>query len=147
LSDAHVRTATTRTSRGSIEPTNADMPPNLHTIAAVDAHFAAGCESVTLTRAEWESIQEISQGYFKNGCEVRAAAAETERIRQITRPLWRACKAVSKQLQGAMTGNRGASVTVSRTRLQDWEMRLRHATDVNWRDLPAGHRLQRENWR
>jgi hypothetical protein len=32
--------------------------------------FAAGAESVMLSRAEWEAIQEISEGYFANRLEV-----------------------------------------------------------------------------
>jgi hypothetical protein len=40
------------------------------TIAEVDKLFAAGAESVTLTQAEWEAIQEVSKGYFANRVEV-----------------------------------------------------------------------------
>ena len=50
------------------------------TIAEVDKHFAAGSETITLTRAEWEAIQEISKGYFANGIEVGQAKGEMERV-------------------------------------------------------------------
>jgi hypothetical protein len=45
------------------------------TIVAVDELFAAGAESVTLTRAEWEAIQEHPKGYRANRTEVYSRAA------------------------------------------------------------------------
>lgn len=62
------------------------------TIADVDKHFATGAETVTLTRAEWEGIQEISKGYFANGIEAGQAKREMERVKRISRPMWRARK-------------------------------------------------------
>jgi hypothetical protein len=50
------------------------------TIAEVDKLFAAGAESVTLTRAEWEAICEISDQYSANGLEVSRAKREMERV-------------------------------------------------------------------
>jgi hypothetical protein len=52
---------------------------------------------VTLTRAEWGAIQEISKGYFANGLEVSRAQREMERLKRISRPVWRACKIVAAQ--------------------------------------------------
>ena len=43
------------------------------TIAEVDKLFAAGAECVTLPRAEWEAIQEVSKGYQANHLEVSRA--------------------------------------------------------------------------
>ena len=71
------------------------------TIAEVDKHFVAGGGAVTLTRAEWEGIQEISKGYFANGIEIRQAKREMERVKRISRPVWRACKIVSSQMRRA----------------------------------------------
>ena len=105
----------------------------MHTIKEVEDHFAGSAESVTLTRAEWLSIQEISRGYFANGIEVSRASAEAERVKRIARPLWRACKIVSRQM-------RACACSASRARVMDWEMRLRHATKVDWRDLPPEQR-------
>jgi hypothetical protein len=105
----------------------------MHTIKEVEDHFAGGAESVTLTRAEWLSIQEISRGYFANGIEVSHARAEAERVKRIARQLWRACKIVSRQM-------RACACSASRPRVMDWEMRLRHATTVDWRDLPPEQR-------
>ena len=65
------------------------------TIAEVDKLFAAGAESVTLTRAEWEAIQEISKGYFANRVEVSKAKREVDRVQRISRPVWRARKVVA----------------------------------------------------
>ena len=39
-----------------------EAPGMPSTIAEVDKLFAAGAESVSLTRAEWEAIQTISKG-------------------------------------------------------------------------------------
>jgi hypothetical protein len=32
-------------------------------------------------------------------------------------------------------------------RIFDWEMRLRHSTDLSWHDLPANHPKRRVDWR
>ena len=101
----------------------------MHTIKEVNDHFATGAESVTLTRAEWASIQEISRGYSANHLQMSRAKAEAERVKRIARPLWRACKVVARQM-------RACGCSASRSRIVDWEMRLRHATIVEWRDLP-----------
>ena len=112
----------------------------MHTIKEVDDYFASGAETVTLTRAEWSSIQEVSRGYFANGIEVSRAKAEAERVKRIARPLWRACKLVSRQ-------TRACACSASRSRVMDWEMRLRHATTVEWRDLPPEQRLPSRAYR
>ena len=64
------------------------------TIAEVDNLFAEGAESVTLMRAEWQAIHEVSKGYFANRVEVSQASREVDRVQRISRPVWRACKAV-----------------------------------------------------
>lgn len=73
------------------------------TIGEVDKLFAAGAESVTLTRAEWEAMQEISKGYHANGTEVSSAKREVERITRISKPVWRACKVVAAQMRQEMS--------------------------------------------
>ena len=55
------------------------------TIAEIDRLFAAGAESVTLTRDDWCAIQELSKGYFANGLEVGRAQREMERVKRISR--------------------------------------------------------------
>lgn len=117
------------------------------TIAEVGKLFAAGAESVTLTHAEWDAIQEISKGYFANGLEASNAKDEMERVKRIARPLWRACKTVSRHMQSAMSGKQDKVVMVSYSRMQDWEMRLRHSMDVSWSDLPANHPKRMVDWR
>lgn len=44
--------------------------------------FAAGAESITLTREDWNAIQEISNGHFVDGLDVGRAQRETERIKR-----------------------------------------------------------------
>ena len=121
------------------------MPP---TIAEVDKLFAAGAESVTLTRDDWNAIQEVSKGYFANGLEVSTAKREMERVKRISRPVWRACKIVAAQMRSAMEGRHMAEPPViALTRVRDWEIRLRHSMDVSWQDLPANHPKRMVAWR
>jgi hypothetical protein len=118
------------------------------TIAEVDKLFAAGADSVTLTRAEWEGIQEVSKGYHANGTEVSNAKREMERVKRISRPVWRACKVVAAQMRTAMEGRHMAKAPViALVRVRDWEMRLRHSMDVAWADLPANHPKRMVDWR
>jgi hypothetical protein len=105
----------------------------MHTIAEVKDHFAAGAESATLTRAEWQSIIDVVDSYCATGLEASRAKAEAERVKRIARPLWRACKSVARQI-------RGCGGSPSLWHLREWEMRLRHATEVDWRDLPPDRR-------
>jgi len=77
----------------SMEPTKAEAP-TLHTIAAVDAHFATGAESVTLTRAEWASIQEVSRGHFQERMRSARGDHGNGAHPSIERPLWRACNSI-----------------------------------------------------
>jgi hypothetical protein len=72
------------------------------TIAEVDKLFAAGAESVTLARAEWEAIQILSKAYIANGVDVANTRREIERVKRISRPVWRASRIVSAQVQRAM---------------------------------------------
>jgi len=110
------------------------------TIAEVDKLFSAGAESATLTRDDWNAIQEFSKGYFAGGLEVGRAQRQAERVKRISRPVWRACKAVAAQMRSAMEGRHMAKPpVVALTRERDWEMRLRHSMDVSWQDLPANH--------
>jgi hypothetical protein len=95
------------------------------TIAEVDKLFAAGAESVLLTRAEWGAIQEVAKGYFANRVEVSQAKREV-------------CKAVAAQMRQEMSyAYRSGQVPAGR--IFDWEMRLRHPMDVSWSDRPANH--------
>ena len=118
------------------------------TIAEVDKLFAAGAESVTLTRDDWNAIQEVSKGYFANGLEVGRAQRETERVKRISRPVWRACKIVAAQMRSAMEGRHVAKPPViALVRVRGWEMRLRHSMDVSWQDLPANQPRRMTDWR
>jgi hypothetical protein len=108
----------------------------MHTLAEIKAHFAAGAESVTLTRAEWESICEVMRSYCATGSERRKAEQEAERVKRIAQPVWRASKTVITQMQRAIAHG---SLAIRTDRVADWEMRLRHAMTVDWHDLPAGH--------
>jgi hypothetical protein len=116
------------------------------TIAEVDELFAAGAETVTLTRAEWEAIQEISKGYSANHPDVSRARREMERVKRISKPVWRACKVVAAQMRDEMSyAYRSGQVPAGR--LFDWEMRLRHSMDVSWSDLPENHPKRMVDWR
>jgi hypothetical protein len=118
------------------------------TIAEVDKLFAAGAESVTLTRTEWEAIQAISEEYAANGLEVSRAKREMERVKRISRPVWRACKIVAAQMRRSMEGRHLAyPPVVAMMRVRDWEMRLRHSMDVSWADLPQNHPKRMIDWR
>lgn len=55
------------------------------TIAEVNALFAAGAASVTLTCADWSAIQEVSKGYAANGLEVGRAQREIRPYSQNSR--------------------------------------------------------------
>jgi hypothetical protein len=116
------------------------------TIAEVDKLFAAGAETVTLTRAEWEAIQDILKGYSANHLDVSHARREMERVKRISKPVWRACKVVAAQMRQEMSyAYRSGQVPAGR--LFDWEMRLRHSMDVSWSDLPATHPKRMVDWR
>jgi hypothetical protein len=118
------------------------------TIAEVNKLFAAGAELVMLSRDDWNAIQEVSKGYFANGLEVGRAQREIERIKRISRPVWRACKAVAMQMRSAIEGRHIAKPpVVALTRVRNWEMRLRHSMDVSWQDLPANHPKRTVDWR
>jgi hypothetical protein len=118
------------------------------TIAEVNKLFAAGAASVTLSRDDWRAIQEVSKGYFANGLEVGRAQREAERVKRISRPVWRACKAVAAQMRSVMEGRHTAKPpVVALARVRDWEMRLRHSMDVSWQDLPANHPKRMVDWR
>ena len=116
------------------------------TIAEVDKLLAAGAETVTLTRAEWEAIQAISEGYQANCTEVYRAKREAERVKRISKPVWRACKVVAAQMRQEMS-YAYISKQVPAGRLFDWEMRLRHSMDVSWQDLPQNHPKRMVDWR
>ena len=116
------------------------------TIAGIDNLYAAGAETVTLTRAEWEAIQEIRKGYRASGTDVSNAKREVERITRISKPVWRACKVVAAQMRQEMSyAYRSGRVPAGR--IFDWEMRLRHSMDVSWSDLPENHPKRMVGWR
>jgi hypothetical protein len=116
------------------------------TIAEVNKLFAAGAESVTLARAEWEAIHETSKGYHANGTEVSSAKREVARIARISKPVWRACKVVASQMRHEMSyAYRSGQVPAGR--IFDWEMRLRHSMDVSWSDSPENHPKRMVDWR
>lgn len=109
------------------------------TIGEIDKHFAAGAETVTLTRAKWDGIQEISKGYSANHFELRKAQREADRVKRISRPVWRAARIVAEQMRRAMSYAASKNAHVALSKVEDWEMRLRHSMDVSWQDLPANH--------
>jgi len=117
-----------------------------HTIAEVEKLFADGADAVTLTRAEWDAIREVSKAYIANGTDVASARRETERVKRVSRPVWQACKAVAEQMRRAMSSS-AVFGYVRVSRVQDWEMRLRHSMDVSWSDLPANHPKRMVDWR
>lgn len=116
------------------------------TIAEVDKLFADGAETVTLTRAEWESMQTISKGYSANHLEVSRAQREVERIKRISKPVWRACKVVAAQMRDEMSYAYWSG-QVPAARIFDWEMRLRHSMDASWSYLPENHLKRTVDWR
>jgi hypothetical protein len=116
------------------------------TIAEVDKLFADGAETVTFTRAEWEAMQEVSNGYQANRAEVHQAQREAERVKRISKPVWRACKVVAAQMRNEMS-YAYISKQVPAGRIFDWEMRLRHSMDVSWSDLPQNHPKRMVDWR
>ena len=117
------------------------------TIAEVDNLFAAGAESITLTRGEWDAIQEAPRRYTGSGLAVWRAQRETERVKRISRPVWRVCKVVSAQMRRALSYASSTKGHIALSKVQDWEMRLPHSMDVNWQDLPADHPKRTVDWR
>jgi hypothetical protein len=110
------------------------------TIAAVNALFADGAESVTLTRDDWRAILEVVHTYAATGNESRKARREAERVKRVSRPVWRACISVAASMRKAMKGKHLANPpVVALARVETWEMRLRHSMDVSWQDLPTNH--------
>ena len=104
-------------------------------ISSVNKHFEAGAETVTLSKAEWTAILEITRSYAATGGQLRKAERETERVKRIARPLWQACRRVSRQI-------RRSAGSPSLHDLQAWEITLRHALDVDWHDLPPEQRTR-----
>lgn len=102
----------------------------MHTIHEINEHFAAGHETVTLTAAEWQSIREVVRTYSATGYQRKAAERETERVKRIARPVWRACRIVAEQIRRA----RQRTSRVSDERLADWERRLRLAMEIDRKD-------------
>jgi hypothetical protein len=118
------------------------------TIAAVNKLFADGAESVTLTRDDWSAICEVVRTYCATGLEASKARRETERVKRISRPVWRACLSVSAQMRKAMEGRHVANPPViAMARVEGWEMRLRHSMDVSWQDFPTEHPKRMVDWR
>ena len=115
------------------------------TIAEIDKLFAAGAETVTPTRAEWEAIQEVSKGYSANHLDVSRARREMERMTRISKPVWRACNVVAVQMRHEMSyAYRSGQVPAAR--IFDWEMRLSHSMDVSRLDLPETHPERMVDW-
>ncbi len=110
------------------------------TIAEIELHFAAGAESITLTRAESEAFYAQQRDYAARGLELRKAQAETERVKRIARPLWSAVVKVGRSMAGALERLPGRAERVPRGSVEAWERMLRYAQELDWKDLPAGHR-------
>ena len=112
--------------------------------AEIERHFAAGAESITLTRAEWEAFYTHQREYAATGLELRKAQAETERLKRIARPLWRAVAKVRRGMAGALERRPGRAEAIPRSSVEAWERMLRYAQELDWKDLPAGHRRHAE---
>lgn len=108
--------------------------------ADIERHFATGAETITLTREEWRQFYERAQGYAATGRELRQALAETERVKRIAVPLWRAVARVRRSMAKTFERCPGRAERIPRCDVEGWERILRHAQDVDWQDLPAGHR-------
>ena len=108
--------------------------------AEIERHFAAGAESITLTRAEWEAFYTHQREYAATGLELRKAQAETERVKRIARPLWGAVAKVRGSMANALERRLGRSEAIPRGSVEAWERMLRYAQELDWKDLPAGHR-------
>ena len=108
--------------------------------AEIERHFASGAETFTFTRAEWEAFYAQQQTYAATGIELRKAQTETERVKRIARPLWRAVAKVRRSMAGALERRPARAEPVPRSSVEAWERMLRYAQELDWRDLPAGHR-------
>lgn len=102
----------------------------MHTIHEINQHFAAGNATVTLTAAEWQSIREVVRTYSATGSQLQVAQRETERVKRIARPVWRACRIVAEQIRRS----RQRTSRVSDDLLADWERRLRLAMEIDRKD-------------
>lgn len=107
--------------------------------AEIERHFATGADSITLTRAEWEAFYVQQREYSATGLELRKAQAETERVKRIAQPLWRAVAKVRRSMAGALERRPGRA-EVPRGSVEAWERMLRYAQELDWKDLPAGNR-------
>ena len=105
----------------------------LVTAKQIEDHFATGAESVTLTRYEWETIQETARGYMANLMQVRNAEKEVARLRKISLPMWYACRRVAREI-------RECEKAPTTHQLISWEIDLRLSTEIDWRDLPRHKR-------
>ena len=112
--------------------------------AEIERHFASGAETFTFTRAEWEAFYAQQQTYAATGIELRKAQTETERVKRIARPLWRAVTKVRRSMAGALERHPGRAERVPRGNVEEWERLLRYAQELDWKDLPAGHRRHAE---
>lgn len=108
--------------------------------AEIERHFASGAESITLTRVEWEAFYAHQQTFAATGLELRKAQAEIERVKRVARPLWLAVVRVRRGMAQAFERCPRRAERIPRCDVEDWERVLRHAQDVDWQDLPAGHR-------
>jgi hypothetical protein len=68
-----------------------------------------------------------------------ATEREADRVKRISRPVWRACKIVSEQMRHAMSYAASKNAHAALSKVEDWEMRLRHSMDVSWQDLTQDH--------
>lgn len=112
--------------------------------AEIERHFASGAETFTFTRAEWEAFYALQQQYSATGLQLGQAQAETERVKRIARPLWRAVARVRREMARALESRADVAARVTPRQVQEWERVLRYAQDVDWKDLPAGHRRHAE---
>lgn len=108
--------------------------------AEIERHFASGAETFTFTRAEWEAFYAHARTYAATGRELRQAQAEVERMKRIARPLWRAIARVRRDMAKAFDRCPGRAERIPRGDVEEWARILRWAQDVDWHDLPAGHR-------
>jgi hypothetical protein len=67
------------------------------TIAEVNKLFADGANVITLSRAEWYAIQQTVKRYAATGLERSQAQREAERVKHISRPVWRSTLAIKQR--------------------------------------------------
>ena len=112
--------------------------------AEIERYFATGAETFTFTREEWESFYARQETYSATKLELMKAQDETARVKRVARPLWRAVSRVRRGIARALERHPGRNERLPRTDVQEWALILALAQQLDWKDLPAGHRRHAE---